>query len=161
LPKTLRARINLAQQARPEDIDNVRAAHQANGVKAETATFFSDMPARLARAHLVISRAGASSVAEICAVGRPSILVPYRFAADDHQTANAEALERDGAAWVMAEQNFTASALAQRLENLFTRTKALEIAAAAAHRHGKPDAAKRLADLVLKTASTNSRGSRS
>ena len=161
LPKTLRARISLAQQARPEDIEEVRAAHQASGVKAETATFFSDIPARLARAHLVISRAGASSVAEICAVGRPSILVPYRFAADDHQRFNAEALERAGAAWVLSEHDFTASALAQRLEHLFATPRLLEAAASSAHRHGRPDAARRLADLVLETAAVNSRGSRS
>jgi UDP-N-acetylglucosamine--N-acetylmuramyl-(pentapeptide) pyrophosphoryl-undecaprenol N-acetylglucosamine transferase len=152
LPAALRARINLAQQARPEDIAAVRADHAANGIKAETAAFFSDIPARLARAHLVISRAGASSVAEICAIGRPAILVPYRFAADDHQTANAEALKQAGAAWVMAERDFTPAALAQRLENLFTQPALLEASAASAHRHGRPDAARRLADLVLETA---------
>jgi UDP-N-acetylglucosamine--N-acetylmuramyl-(pentapeptide) pyrophosphoryl-undecaprenol N-acetylglucosamine transferase len=158
LPAAFRARINLAQQARPEDIAAVRADHAANGIKAETATFFSDIPARLARAHLVISRAGASSVAEICAVGRPAILVPYRFAADDHQTANAEALKQAGAAWVMAERDFTPSALAQRLENLFTQPALLEASAASAQRHGRPDAARRLADLVLETAATTSHG---
>ncbi|HXM84867.1 MAG TPA: undecaprenyldiphospho-muramoylpentapeptide beta-N-acetylglucosaminyltransferase [Stellaceae bacterium] len=158
LPASLRARIKLAQQARPEDIAAVRAAHAANGIKAETATFFSDMPARLARAHLVISRAGASSVAEICAVGRPAILVPYRFAADDHQTANAEALRQSGAAWVMAERDFTPTALAQRLENLFSQPALLEASASSAFRHGRPDAARRLADLVLETATTTSHG---
>ena len=158
LPALLRARIKLAQQARPEDIAAVRAAHAANGIKAETATFFSDMPARLARAHLVISRAGASSVAEICAVGRPAILVPYPFAADDHQTANAEALKQAGAAWVMAERDFTPTALAQRLENLFSQPALLEASASSAFRHGRPDAARRLADLVLETAATTSHG---
>jgi UDP-N-acetylglucosamine--N-acetylmuramyl-(pentapeptide) pyrophosphoryl-undecaprenol N-acetylglucosamine transferase len=158
LPAPLRARIKLAQQARPEDIAAVRAAHATNGIKAETATFFSDMPARLARAHLVISRAGASSVAEICAVGRPAILVPYRFAADDHQTANAEALKQAGAAWVMTERDFTPAALAQRLENLFSQPALLEASASSAFRHGRPDAARRLADLVLETAATTSHG---
>ncbi|MGA3305757.1 MAG: undecaprenyldiphospho-muramoylpentapeptide beta-N-acetylglucosaminyltransferase [Stellaceae bacterium] len=158
LPAPLRVRIKLAQQARPEDIAAVRAAHAANGIKAETAIFFSDMPARLARAHLVISRAGASSVAEICAVGRPAILVPYRFAADDHQTANAEALRQSGAAWVMAERDFTPVALAQRLENLFSQPALLEASASSAFRHGRPDAARRLADLVLETAATTSHG---
>jgi len=158
LPASLRARINLAQQARPEDLQSVRAAHAANGIKAETSSFFSDIPARLARAHLVISRAGASSVAEICAVGRPSLLVPFRLAADDHQTANAESLKQAGAAWIMAEREFTPPALAQRLENLFTQPDLLEAAAASAYRHGKPDAARRLADLVLETAASGSHG---
>jgi len=158
LPQPLRARINLAQQARPEDIEAVRAAHRVNGVKAETAAFFSDIPARLARAQLVISRAGASSVAEICAVGRPSILVPFRLAADDHQSANAEAMKQAGAAWVLSEHDFTPSALAQLLGKLFTQSDPLEAAASSAHRHGRPDAARRLADLVLETAATAAGG---
>src|SRR5208282_2209573 len=123
----------------PEDLESVRAAHATNGIKAETAAFFADVPARLARAHLVISRAGASSVAEFCAVGRPSILVPFRLAADDHQTANAESLKQAGAAWVLAEREFTPPALAQRLENLFTQPALLEAAASSAYRHGRPD----------------------
>ncbi len=158
LPAPLRARIKLAQQARPEDLESVRASHAANGIKAETAAFFADVPARLARAHLVISRAGASSVAEFCAVGRPSILVPFRLAADDHQTANAESLKQAGAAWILSEHDFTPSALAQLLEKLFTQPALLEAAASSAYRHGRPDAARRLADLVLETAATVSHG---
>ena len=110
------------------------------------------MPARLARAHLVIARAGASTVAELCAVGRPAILVPYRYAADDHQTANAEALARAGAAWTMREQDFTPKALAEKLIDLVTSPAQLTAAAASACRLGAPDAAKRLADLVIATA---------
>ncbi|HXP13407.1 MAG TPA: undecaprenyldiphospho-muramoylpentapeptide beta-N-acetylglucosaminyltransferase, partial [Stellaceae bacterium] len=159
LPAGLRARIALAQQARPEDLEQVHAAHAANGIKAEISPFFSDIPARLARAHLVISRAGASSVAEICAVGRPSILVPFRLAADDHQTANAESLKQAGAAWVLAERDFTPPALAQLLEKLLTQTGLLAAAASSAHRHGRPDAARRLADLVLETAASQGGGS--
>ncbi|HZL59064.1 MAG TPA: undecaprenyldiphospho-muramoylpentapeptide beta-N-acetylglucosaminyltransferase [Stellaceae bacterium] len=152
LPPALRARLKVAQQARPEDLDAVRRAYDESGIRAETATFFADVPTRLAAAHLVISRAGASSVAELCAIGRPAILVPYRHAADDHQTANAEALAAIGAAWVMSEQNFTATALAQRLEKLFGAPELLDAAARSAHRHGRPDAARRLADLLLETA---------
>lgn len=152
LPPALRARLKVAQQARPEDLDAVRRAYDESGIRAETAIFFSDVPARLAAAHLVISRAGASSVAELCAIGRPAILVPYRLAADDHQTANAEALAAIGAAWVMSEQNFTAPSLAQRLEKLLATPELLDAAAQAAHRHGRPDAARRLADLLLETA---------
>ncbi|MDE2228987.1 MAG: undecaprenyldiphospho-muramoylpentapeptide beta-N-acetylglucosaminyltransferase [Alphaproteobacteria bacterium] len=152
LPAEFKDRLSVAQQARPEDIDAVRGAYGANHIHAEVATFFADAPARMARAHLVIARAGASSVAELCVIGRPVILVPYRHAADDHQTTNAEALGAVGAAWVMSEQTFTASALAQRLANLFARPELLAAAAASAQRQGRPDAAQRLADLVLEIA---------
>jgi len=152
MPAAIKARLIVLQQTRPEDLDAVRRAYDASGIRAEIATFFADAPSRMARAHLVISRAGASSVAELCVVGRPAILVPYRHAADDHQTANAEALAAAGAAWVMNEHNFTPSALAQRLEILFTQPALLAAAAASAKRHGRPDAARRLADLVLETA---------
>ena len=152
LPAALKARLAVAQQARPEDADTVRRAYEASGIRAEIATFFADVPARMARAHLVISRAGASSVAELCVVGRPAILVPYRHAADDHQTANAEALAAAGAAWVVSEQNFTPPALTQRLETLFAQPALLAAAAASAQRHARPDAARRLADLVIETA---------
>jgi UDP-N-acetylglucosamine--N-acetylmuramyl-(pentapeptide) pyrophosphoryl-undecaprenol N-acetylglucosamine transferase len=152
LPAEIKARLAMAQQARPEDVDAVKHAHAVSGIRAEVATFFADVPARIARAHLVISRAGASSVAELCVIGRPAILVPYRHAADDHQTANAEALAEAGAAWMMSEQDFTPSALAQRLAALFAQPSTLAAAAAAAQRRGRPDAARRLADLVLETA---------
>ena len=152
MPAAIKARLIVLQQTRPEDLDAVRRAYDASGIRAEIATFFADAPSRMARAHLVISRAGASSVAELCVVGRPAILVPYRHAADDHQTANAEALAAAGAAWVMNEHNFTPSALAQRLEILFTQPALLAASAASAKRHGRPDAARRLADLVLETA---------
>lgn len=152
LPAVTKARLMVLQQARPEDLDAVRRVYDASGIRAEVATFFGDVPARMARAHLVISRAGASSVAELCVVGRPAILVPYRHAADDHQTLNAEALAAVGAGWVMSEQKFTPPALVQRLETLFAEPALLAAAAASAKRHGRPDAARRLADLVLETA---------
>jgi UDP-N-acetylglucosamine--N-acetylmuramyl-(pentapeptide) pyrophosphoryl-undecaprenol N-acetylglucosamine transferase len=160
LPTSLKARLRLAQQARPEDREAVRAAYAESGIEAEISSFFDDMPARLARAHLVISRAGASTVAELCVTGRPAILVPYGRATDDHQAANADALEAAGAAWVMREQNFTPATLARRLETLFASPDLLRRAAAAAHRLGKPDAAKRLADLVLETSAPPSSGGR-
>lgn len=152
LPAEIKARLSVTQQARPEDVDAVRRAYAASGIHAEVAPFFADVPARMARAHLVISRSGASSVAELCVVGRPAILVPYRYAADDHQTVNAEALAAAGAAWLMNESSFTPAALAQRLETLFAQPALLTAAAASARRHGRPDAAQRLADLVLETA---------
>jgi UDP-N-acetylglucosamine--N-acetylmuramyl-(pentapeptide) pyrophosphoryl-undecaprenol N-acetylglucosamine transferase len=92
----LRARIRLVQQCRPEDFDKVRQRYTRGGVVVELAPFFADLPRRLAAAHLVIGRAGASTVAELATIGRPSILVPYPYAADDHQTANARAFEAAG-----------------------------------------------------------------
>jgi UDP-N-acetylglucosamine--N-acetylmuramyl-(pentapeptide) pyrophosphoryl-undecaprenol N-acetylglucosamine transferase len=155
LTPALRRCLALMQQARPEDIDLVRESYAANGINAEVATFFEDVPARLARAQLVISRAGASTVAELAAVGRPAILVPYRHAADDHQTANARSFGAAGAAWVMQESAFTPALLAERLEALFSAPAALAAAAAAAKRLGRPDAAKKLADLVQSVAGGN------
>jgi UDP-N-acetylglucosamine--N-acetylmuramyl-(pentapeptide) pyrophosphoryl-undecaprenol N-acetylglucosamine transferase len=152
LTPDLRARLDLAQQARPEDVETVRAAHAGNGIKAETESFFTDIPARLARAHLVIARAGASTVAELCAVGRPAILVPYRYAADDHQTANAAALTIAGAAWTMPEAEFTPAALAATLTRLLQAPEQLAAAAEASRGLGMPDAARRLADLVVAAA---------
>jgi len=155
LDPALRKRLVVMQQARPEDLAEVRHAHAANGVEAETAPFFDDVPARLARAQLVISRAGASTVAELAAIGRPAILVPYRHAADDHQTANARALGQAGAAWIMAETGFTPERLATLLAGLLPAPSRLAAAAAAAHRLGRIDAAARLADLVDAAAGGN------
>jgi UDP-N-acetylglucosamine--N-acetylmuramyl-(pentapeptide) pyrophosphoryl-undecaprenol N-acetylglucosamine transferase len=152
LPAPLRARLRVAQQARPEDADGVRAAYAASGIGAEIRFFFDDVPARLARAQLVIARSGASTVAELTVMGRPAILVPYRYAADDHQTANARALEAAGAAWVMSEIAFTPETLSERLAALMVAPESLAKAARAAHGLGRADAAERLADLVLATA---------
>jgi len=152
LPEPLRARLRVTQQARPEDADGVRAAYGACGIAAEIRSFFDDVPARLARAQRVIARSGASTVAELTVMGRPAVLVPYRYAADDHQTANARALEAAAAAWLMNETGFTAEALAERLAVLMRAPETLAKTARAAHGLGRPDAAERLADLVLATA---------
>jgi UDP-N-acetylglucosamine--N-acetylmuramyl-(pentapeptide) pyrophosphoryl-undecaprenol N-acetylglucosamine transferase len=152
LPEPLRLRLRLTQQARPEDLEAVRAAYALSGIEAEVRPFFDDVPARLARAQLVIARSGASTVAELTVMGRPAILVPYRYAADDHQTANARALEAAGAAWVMSEAAFTSEALSARVAALIEAPETLAKAAWAAHGLGRPDAAERLADLVLATA---------
>jgi len=149
LPEALRRRLRVTQQARAEDIEAVRRGHGESGVAAELATFFADVPERLARAHLVISRSGASTVAELAMIGRPSILVPYLHAADDHQTANARALEKAGGAWVMPHAAFTAEALAAKLAELMQAPELLARAAAAAYAQGRPDAARALADLVI------------
>jgi len=155
LPAPLKARIALMQQARPEDLERVRETHRRSGVVAEVAPFFHDLPERLGRAHLVIARAGASTVSELCVAGRPAILVPYAAAADDHQTFNARALGDAGAAWVMPEREFTPDALASRIETLLAAPASLVAAAAAARQLGIPDAAARLADLVLACANAN------
>lgn len=152
LPESLRRRLRVTQQARPEDLEGVRAAHAASGVAAEIKCFFDDVPARLARAHLVISRSGASTIAELTVMGRPAILVPYLHAADDHQTANARALAEAGAAWLMPHGNFTAASLAECLQALIGAPDLLAEAAARAFTLGRPDAAERLADLVLAAA---------
>lgn len=149
LPSTLRARVRLVQQCRPEDIERVRATYTAAGIVAELAPFFADLPARLAAAHLVIGRSGASTVAELAAIGRPSILIPYPHAADDHQSANARAFEATGACIVIPHASFTAAALASHLNALLEAPQRLATMAAAAHAAGRPDAAARLADLVI------------
>lgn len=154
LPTALRRRLSISQQCRPEDLDRVRVAYHELGASAELASFFTDVPERLAAAHLVIARAGASSVGEITAVGRPAILVPYPHATDDHQMANARAIEVLGGGWVMAEPTFTPAALAERLESLLAAPGTLRDAARCARAAGEPDAAKRLADLVVAVIGT-------
>jgi UDP-N-acetylglucosamine--N-acetylmuramyl-(pentapeptide) pyrophosphoryl-undecaprenol N-acetylglucosamine transferase len=149
LPEALRARIRVAQQCRPEDLESVKRAYDGTGITATLDSFFADVPERLAAAHLVIGRAGASTVAELTALGRPAILVPYPFAIDDHQTANAHAVEDNGGAWLMQQDSFTAEALTARLDSLFRQPEILTRTAECAARAGRADAAGRLADLVI------------
>jgi UDP-N-acetylglucosamine--N-acetylmuramyl-(pentapeptide) pyrophosphoryl-undecaprenol N-acetylglucosamine transferase len=148
LPAPLRARLRLVQQCRPDDLEKVRSAYNRAGIVAELAPFFADLPQRLAAAHLVIGRSGASTVAELATIGRPSILIPYPYAADDHQTANARALEATGGCIVIPHADFTVAALAGHLKALFEAPQRLAAMAAAAHALGRPDAAARLADMV-------------
>jgi len=155
LPAPLRARLRLSQQARPEDIDAVRAAYAASGITAELASFFDDVPARLARAQLVVARAGASTVAELAAIGRPALLIPFPHAADDHQSANARAFTEAGAGWMMAQREFTADALAGFLAATLVAPDRLIRAAAAARALGRPLAAQTLAELALAMTGAN------
>lgn len=148
LPAALRARLRLVQQCRPEDLARVRDVYARAGIVAELAPFFADLPQRLASAHIVIGRSGASTVAELATIGRPSILIPYPYAADDHQTANARAFEAAGACLVIPHADFTVAALAGHLKALFEAPQRLADMAAAAHAAGRPDAAARLADMV-------------
>jgi UDP-N-acetylglucosamine--N-acetylmuramyl-(pentapeptide) pyrophosphoryl-undecaprenol N-acetylglucosamine transferase len=149
LDEGLRRRLGISQQCRPENLEQAEAAYRRLGVDAEQAPFFTDVPARLAAAHLLVARAGASTVAEITCVGRPSILVPYPHAIDDHQSANARAVADAGAAWVMPQPTFTAEALAERLQTLLAAPEALRDAADKARAAGHPEAAARLADTVF------------
>lgn len=148
LSPALRARIDLSQQARPEDLDAVTARYAEGGLTAEVKRFFDDMPQRLGGAHLVIGRAGGSTTAELTVSGRPAILVPYAAAIADEQTANARNLVAQGAAWLLPEADFTASALAALIEKLAAEPSLLGAAAAAARAMGEPEAAVKLADLV-------------
>jgi UDP-N-acetylglucosamine--N-acetylmuramyl-(pentapeptide) pyrophosphoryl-undecaprenol N-acetylglucosamine transferase len=148
LPEGLRKRIHLTQQCRPEDLEAAKARYTAMGLQPTLASFFTDMGERLAAAHLVISRAGASTVTELCAVGRPSILIPYPFAMDDHQSVNAGQLAAEGAAWAFKEADLTAETLAAKVTELAQNPVLLEAAAAKALSLGRSDAASRLADLV-------------
>ncbi len=149
LSPALRERVRIVQQCRPGEEDGVREAYRSQNVDCEVATFFTDMPARLCSAHLVVSRAGASSIGEIAVAGRPSILVPFPLAANDHQTANAQVLSAVGGAWLIPQSELSAAALSSLLTNMLFDPSALTRAAAAALRVGKPDAANRLAELVL------------
>ena len=144
-----RSRLAITQQCRPEALDEVEDTYRRIGIHAELAAFFDDVPQRLASAHLMISRAGASTVAEITTVGCPAMLVPYPFAADDHQAANAKALAGLGGAWLIPQDEFTAEHLSARLEELFAHPEMLVAAAAASREAGFDRAAARLADLVL------------
>jgi len=126
----------------------VRARYAEAGILTELAPFFADLPQRLAGAHLVIGRAGASTVSELATIGRPSILIPYPYAADDHQTANARAFEAAGGCIVIPHAEFAVPTLKRTLDTLLEAPRRLADMAAAAHAAGRPDAAARLADLV-------------
>jgi UDP-N-acetylglucosamine--N-acetylmuramyl-(pentapeptide) pyrophosphoryl-undecaprenol N-acetylglucosamine transferase len=148
LPDAIRVRLTVTQQCRAEDLEGVRATYASSGISAELAAFFPDVADRLRDAHLVIARAGASTVAELAITGRPSILVPLPGAIDDHQTANAQALAAAGGAWVMPQPGFTVVALADRLASLLTDPGALAQAATYARFVARPDAGNALADVV-------------
>ncbi len=153
LPADLRARVHLVQQVRSEDLTAVQNLYLGLGLAGlETAPFFKDLPGRMAAAHLVIGRSGASTVSELAAIGRPSILVPLPGALDQDQAANAATLGAIGAALPIAQGAFTPDRLAAELLDLFTNPEKLTAAAASAKSAGIHDAAERLADIVVATA---------
>ena len=148
VPEEFRRKLMLVQQARGEDADRVRRAYTGLGVDAEVQPFFPDLPARIAQAHLVIARSGASTVSELAVIGRPAILVPLPHALDQDQAANAKQLAEAGAATIAAQSVFSPQWLATSLMEAHARMDVLAARAAAAKRLGIPDAAERLAGLV-------------
>jgi UDP-N-acetylglucosamine--N-acetylmuramyl-(pentapeptide) pyrophosphoryl-undecaprenol N-acetylglucosamine transferase len=148
MPEHLRRRIVLSQQCRKDDLEQARSLFAGAGIEAELSPFFNDVPERMAASHLVICRAGGSTIAELTAIGRPSILVPFPHGHAGEQTANAEAVAEAGGAWLIPEQAFTAEALAVRLESLMALPSTLTKTAAAARAWGTINAADNLANCV-------------
>lgn len=148
LDEEVRNRIRLVQQCRPEDLPRVRIGYKELNLDAELAAFFADLPDRIARAHIVICRSGASSVGELAAIGRPSILVPLPGAIDQDQKANASVLVDAGGAWVLEQRGLRPNDISDILEDLIANPDKLTAAAEAARGEGRLDAAERLADVV-------------
>lgn len=151
LPEHFRRRLQVTQQCRAEDIESVRARYAALGIAAELATYIPDMPDKIAWTHLVIARAGASTIAELTVAGRPAILIPLPSATDDHQTANAREMAKAGGARTIGQRNFTPVELAKQMQKLGLDPAALTNAASRAWAVGRPNAASDLADLVEMT----------
>ena len=156
LPEAQRVRLRVTQQARADDVGRVKQAYAQLGMQADVLPFFSDMAARIAAAHLVISRSGASTVSEIAVIGRPAILVPYPYALDHDQAANAAALADAGGAEVHVQSSLTTERLAELIGSALDDPDRLASVAAAAKSAGKPDAARLLADLAEAIASGQS-----
>lgn len=152
LPDAMKRRVRVAQQARDEDYNDTVAAYAAAGVDADVSPFFDDIPARMSECQLVISRSGASSVADISIIGRPSILIPLAIAIRDEQSANAKGLSAAGASIVIPESQLTPEVLAEHIHTVLTDANGATQMANAALTQGKPEAAKDLADLVAQLA---------
>ena len=148
LPPALAQRLQVTQQCRPEDVDAVRRRYAEHSIPAELGTYFEDMHERLADTHLFIGRAGASTIAELTAVGRPAILVPLPIATDDHQAANTREIVKAGGARAIRQEKFTAKELAKQIQALALKPATLANAAHGAWNCGRPHAARDLADLV-------------
>lgn len=151
LPEGLRKRLMVTQQCRAEDLPSVQHAYEKSGVSATLETFFSNLPDMMARSHLVICRSGASTIAELGVLGRPAILVPLPGAIDNDQLNNARSFETAGGGFLLEQKDAETSDFARLLRELLEAPERLKEAAAAARRHGKPDAAQRLAVLVETT----------
>jgi UDP-N-acetylglucosamine--N-acetylmuramyl-(pentapeptide) pyrophosphoryl-undecaprenol N-acetylglucosamine transferase len=151
LPEHFRRRLQVTQQCRAEDIEQVKERYAQIGIPADLATYLPDLPDRLAWSHLVIARAGASTIAELTAAGRPAILIPLPGATDDHQTANAREMARAGGARAIPQGRFSPIELAKQMQKLGLDPGSLANAAARAQAIGRPNAARDLADLVEQT----------
>ncbi|GGD42643.1 UDP-N-acetylglucosamine--N-acetylmuramyl-(pentapeptide) pyrophosphoryl-undecaprenol N-acetylglucosamine transferase [Sinisalibacter lacisalsi] len=158
LPEAIRTHLRVAQQARAEDAEAVAAFYEAHGIRAEVSPFFEDLPRRMSEAQLVISRAGASSVADISVIGRPSILIPYPYATEDHQTANARGLVEAGAAILLPETKLDAAALSDQIALVLGDPQGAEQMAASALGQGRPDATEALVALVEGLAAEHAKG---
>jgi len=152
LPEALRFRLKVTQQCRPEDLDQVAEAYRLAKVNVELQSFFTDLPERMADSHLVISRSGASTVAELCVIGRPAILVPLPGAIDADQKINALVLDRAGGGYIAEQAGLTPKTLAEKLQSLLASPEGLAKAASVAKSLGRPDAVALLADLAEKLA---------
>jgi UDP-N-acetylglucosamine--N-acetylmuramyl-(pentapeptide) pyrophosphoryl-undecaprenol N-acetylglucosamine transferase len=152
LPAEMRERLTVVQQAREEDLDQLREAYQKAGVAAHVAPFFRDLPERIAKAHLVVARAGASTVAELMAIGRPCLLVPLPHALDNDQLENATRLQEGGGGWCVRQQELTRERLAGEVQRLLSSPQLLAGAAAKAKAMAETEAVKELADLAEELA---------
>ena len=148
LPISLRRRLQVTQQCRPEDIEQVRALYAEMEIPADLATYIEDMPTKLAWSHLVIGRAGASTIAELTAAGRPAILIPLPSAMDNHQAYNVIEMVKAGGARAIDQSKFTPAELARQMQKLAMEPGALQNAAKRARKCGRPDAVKDLCDLI-------------
>jgi UDP-N-acetylglucosamine--N-acetylmuramyl-(pentapeptide) pyrophosphoryl-undecaprenol N-acetylglucosamine transferase len=161
LDAALRRRLVITHQARKEDFEHVSETYRRLGVSAEVATFFPELPERMAAAHIVISRSGAGTVAELAAIGRPAILVPLPHALDQDQLANATVLQEAGGAILLPQDVFTPERLAAELTALAAAPMRLATMAVAANSVGRIDAAERLANVVTRIANLETKGMRS
>lgn len=148
LAGAMRRKLKITQQCRPEDVDAVKAKYDELGIEHDVAAFFPDLPRRMAAAHLVICRAGASTVAELAVIGRPAIMVPLPHSVDNDQLRNAESFTSGGGGWLLPQGELTAETLAATLTQLRYQEGELADAAKAALEQGRPNAASRLADIV-------------
>ena len=148
LPQAIRKRLNVVQQCRPEDVDAVQAEYERLKTKSLLAPFFADLPKHIAKSHLVISRAGASTIAELAVIGRPAILVPLPHSIENDQLRNAQSFAGAGAGWVMEQKDVTAEEMAAFITRMRYGPDELTHAANAAKAFARPDAAERLAQLV-------------
>ncbi len=158
LPGDLKERIRVSHQARPEDLDRVTEFYARAGISADVQSFFTDIPARMADAQLVIMRSGASTVADVTAIGRPSVVVPFAGATGDHQTANARGLAEGDAAILIPESRLRADVLADHVASVLDNEDAAVQMAHAALALGRPEAAERLADMVEELSGQGSKG---